>query len=78
VKIFVLTCVAFAAIPATAADSRLIVKVTGGQVRVATLDKGGVMFRGIPDGPPPVGEFRWREPMLVRSSSSDVVRGDGK
>ncbi len=66
-KTFVLICVAFAAIPATAADSGLIVKVTGGQVRGATLDKGGAVFKGIPYAAPPVGELRWREPMPVRS-----------
>jgi para-nitrobenzyl esterase len=65
-KTFVLICVAFAAIPATAADSGLIVQVTGGQVRGATLDKGGAVFKGIPYAAPPVGALRWREPMPVR------------
>jgi para-nitrobenzyl esterase len=65
-KTFVVMCVAFA-IPAGAADSGPIVKVTGGQVRGATLDKAGAVFKGIPYAAPPVGELRWREPMPVRS-----------
>jgi para-nitrobenzyl esterase len=66
-KTFVAICVAFAAMPGRAANSGPIVKVTGGQVRGATLDKGGAVFKGIPYAAPPVGEFRWREPMPVRS-----------
>ena len=62
---FVVMCVAFA-IPAGAANSGPIVKVTGGQVRGATLDKVGAVFKGIPFAQPPVGTLRWREPIPVK------------
>ena len=65
-KTFVLICLAFAAKPASAGDAGPTVKVTGGQVRGAMLDNGGAVFKGIPYAQPPVGEFRWREPMPVR------------
>src|SRR5215472_18356615 len=48
------------------ADSGPIVKVTGGQIRGARLDKGGAVFKGIPYAQPPVGDLRWREPMPVK------------
>jgi hypothetical protein len=48
------------------ADSGPIVKVTGGQIRGASLDKGGAVFKGIPYAQPPVGDLRWREPMPVK------------
>src|SRR5215472_14291318 len=48
------------------ADSGLVVKVTGGQIRGALLDKGGAVFKGIPYAQPPVGDLRWREPMSVK------------
>ena len=48
------------------ADSGRIVKVTGGQIRGASLDKGGAVFKGIPYAQPPVGDLRWREPMPVK------------
>jgi para-nitrobenzyl esterase len=65
-KTFVVMCVALAAIPTSAADSGPIVKVTGGQVRGATFDKAGAVFKGIPYAQPPVGALRWRESMPVR------------
>ena len=65
-RMFVVMCVAIATIPASAADSGPIVKVTGGQVRGAMLDKGGAVFKGIPYAQPPVGDLRWREPMPLR------------
>ena len=65
-KTFVVICMAFAAIPASAADSGPIVRITGGQVRGLTLEKGGAVFRGIPYAAPPVGDLRWREPMPVK------------
>ena len=49
------------------ADSGPVVKVTGGQIRGASLDKGGAVFKGIPYAQPPVGDLRWREPMPVKS-----------
>jgi len=48
------------------ADSGPFVKVTGGQIRGASLDKGGAVFKGIPYAQPPVGDLRWREPMPVK------------
>jgi para-nitrobenzyl esterase len=48
------------------ADSGPIVKVTGGQIKGAALDKGGAVFKGIPYAQPPVGDLRWREPMRVK------------
>ena len=65
-KGFVVMLVALAAIPAGAADSGPMAKVTGGQVRGAMLDKVGAVFKGIPFAQPPVGTLRWREPMPVK------------
>jgi para-nitrobenzyl esterase len=48
------------------ADSAPTVKVTGGQIRGASLDKDGAVFKGIPFAQPPVGDLRWREPMPVK------------
>jgi len=43
-----------------------VVNVTGGQIRGRSLPGGaGAVFRGIPFAQPPVGDFRWREPMPV-------------
>ena len=67
-KTFVVMCVALAAIPASAADSGPIVKVTGGQVRGATLDKGGAVFKGIPYAQPPVGDAP-----LARAHAGEAV-----
>jgi para-nitrobenzyl esterase len=50
-----------------AADSSLVVNVTGGNVRGAKLAAGGAVFKGIPYAAPPVGQRRWREPMPVVS-----------
>src|SRR5215469_6064750 len=51
---------------AICADPGSIVKITGGQIRGALLEKGGAVFRGIPYAEPPVGDLRWREPMPVK------------
>jgi len=48
------------------ADSGPVVTVTGGQIRGATLQQGGAVFKGIPYAQPPVGDLRWREPMPVK------------
>src|SRR6516162_10467872 len=48
------------------ADSGPTVKITGGQIRGALLDKGGAVFKGIPYAQPPVGDLRWREPIPVK------------
>ena len=48
------------------ADFRPVVKVTGGPIKGALLDKGGAVFKGIPYAQPPVGDLRWREPMPVK------------
>ena len=65
-KTFVVIWVSVAGIAANAADSSLIVKVNGGQVRGATLDKGEAVFKGMPYAALRWA-FRWREPMPVRS-----------
>ena len=48
------------------ADSGPVVKITGGQIRGAPLEKGGAVFKGIPYAQAPVGDLRWREPMPVK------------
>src|SRR5215475_7900000 len=48
------------------AGSGPTVKITGGQIRGALLDKGGAVFKGIPYAQPPVGDLRWREPIPVK------------
>src|SRR5215211_8896687 len=65
-KTVIALCIVVATISAWAADSGPIVTVTGGQVRGATLDKGGAVFKGIPFAQPPVGDLRWREPIPVK------------
>ena len=49
-----------------AADTPPAASVTGGQIRGASLDQGGAMFKGIPFAQPPVGDRRWREPGPVQ------------
>ena len=48
------------------ADSGPVVTVTGGQIRGATIQQGGAVFKGIPYAQPPIGDLRWREPMPVK------------
>jgi hypothetical protein len=52
-RTFVVMCLALAAIPASAADSGPVVKVTGRQVRGALLDKGGVVLYEMATGQRP-------------------------
>jgi para-nitrobenzyl esterase len=48
------------------ASSEPVAAVTGGEIRGRLLENGrGAVFRGIPFAHPPVGEYRWREPMPV-------------
>jgi para-nitrobenzyl esterase len=56
------------AIPAFAADLPTIA-VTGGQIRGVALEKGGVVFKGVPFAQPPAGDLRWREPAPVKAWS---------
>jgi para-nitrobenzyl esterase len=51
----------------SATDSGPVVRVTGGKVRGAMLEKGAAVFKGIPYAQPPVGELRWREPIPVKA-----------
>jgi len=43
------------------------VAVTGGQIRGGVLEKGGVVFKGIPFAQAPVGDLRWREPAALKA-----------
>jgi len=46
--------------------SEPMVSVTGGNIRGRLIEGGdGAVFKGIPFARPPVGDFRWREPMPV-------------
>jgi len=66
VKPIIAILLTLTAIPTARADSGPIVSVTGGQVRGATLQQGGAVFKGIPYAQPPIGDLRWREPMPLK------------
>ena len=66
-KAFVVICVAFAVISASAAESDPIVRVTGGQVREQLSTKAEPFLRAFPTRRLRWANFRWREPMPVRS-----------
>jgi para-nitrobenzyl esterase len=57
------------AMPVFAADSAPTIAVTGGQIRGGALEKGGLVFKGIPFAQAPVGDLRWREPGAVKAWS---------
>jgi para-nitrobenzyl esterase len=65
-KTFVATILIVLVGGTTWANSGPTVKIAGGQIRGALLDKGGAVFKGIPYAQPPVGDLRWREPMPVK------------
>jgi para-nitrobenzyl esterase len=65
-RLIIAIFITVATISTAQADSGPIVTVTGGQIRGATLQKGGAVFKGIPFAQPPVGDLRWREPMPVK------------
>jgi para-nitrobenzyl esterase len=44
----------------------LIVTVTGGRIRGASLQSSGAVFKGVPYAQSPVNDLRWREPLPVR------------
>ena len=54
---------------AAPAFSQPTVTVTGGAIKGAVLEQGGVVFKGIPYAAPPVGDLRWREPQPVQTWS---------
>jgi carboxylesterase family protein len=65
-KAVVVTFIVFIGMTASGVDSDPTVTVTGGRVRGVILDNGGAVFKGIPYAQPPIGDLRWREPMLVK------------
>ena len=67
-KTMVALCIVLAATAGCAADSGRIVTVTGGQIRGATLDKGGAVFKGIPFAQPPRGRAS-----LARADAGEIV-----
>jgi para-nitrobenzyl esterase len=54
------------AIPLCGAQSDPVATVKGGQIRGASLEKGGAAFKGIPFAQAPLGDLRWREPASVK------------
>jgi para-nitrobenzyl esterase len=65
-KLIVAIVMTLTAISTARADTGPIVTITGGQIRGATLEQGGAVFKGIPYAQPPIGDLRWREPMPLK------------
>jgi para-nitrobenzyl esterase len=52
-----------------ASEDPLVVTTKTGNVRGVVRPSGGAEFLGIPYAQPPVGDLRWREPLLVKDWS---------
>src|SRR5579872_3104898 len=60
---------AAAAIAAHAADPPMVA-LTAGQLRGSALERSGASFKGIPFAQPPVGDLRWRPPLVAKAWNS--------
>ncbi len=64
--ICLLACLSTGGLSAATLDLGQVVDVTGGSIHGRALPgTQGFVFRGVPFARPPVGAFRWREPMPV-------------
>ncbi len=62
-------CCSLLSLRASSARSEPTVSVRTGKLRGRLTAAGGAVFKGIPFAQAPVGEMRWREPVLARSWS---------
>ncbi len=67
IRSLVTVCAMWAATATYAANSAPVVLVSGGRIQGSMAAYGGAVFKGIPFAQPPTGEFRWREPMPVKT-----------